>query len=61
MSIHDKSGHLSIFTSLKHINDAFEVQIFQGFIFTPYHRHCSMPVMQLRFFFIYANIVKQCL
>ena len=29
------SGHLSIFTLLKHlINDAFEVQIFQGFTLT---------------------------
>ena len=34
----DKSGHLSIFTSLKHLNGAFEVQFFQGFMFTPYQR-----------------------
>ena len=31
----NKSGHLSIFTVLKHLM----VQIFQGFIFTPYQRH----------------------
>ena len=30
-----ESGHFSIFT----INDAFEVQIFQGLIFSPYQRH----------------------
>ena len=30
---------LSIFTSLKPLNDAFEAQFFQGFIFTPYQRH----------------------
>ena len=31
------SGHLSIyFHSFEALNDAFEVQIFQGLIFTPY-------------------------
>ena len=30
-----KSGHLSIFTSLKCYNAAFEVKFDQGFIFTP--------------------------
>ena len=35
-----ESGHLSIFTLLKHVMiSAFEVQFFQGFIFTPYQRH----------------------
>ena len=32
------SGHLHIFVFLKHLS-AFEVQVFQGFIFTPYQRH----------------------
>ena len=32
-----KSDHLSIFTlSFKPLNDAFEVQFFQGFSCTPY-------------------------
>ena len=31
-----ESGH---FHSFEALNDAFEVQIFQGFIFTPYQRH----------------------
>ena len=30
------SGHLHIFT-FEALNNAFEVQFFQGFIFTPYH------------------------
>ena len=34
-----ESGHLSIFTLFEALNDAFEVQFFQGFIFTPYQRH----------------------
>ena len=33
------SGHLHIFAFFKALNGAFEVQIFQGFIFTPYQRH----------------------
>ena len=33
------SRHLSIFHSFEALNGAFEVQIFQGFIFTPYQRH----------------------
>ena len=28
-----------LFSLLEALNDAFEVQFFQGFIFTPYHRH----------------------
>ena len=31
-----KSGHLSIFTTLKHLMMLLPVQIFQGLIFTPY-------------------------
>ena len=34
-----ESGHLSSFRSFEALNDAFEVQFFQGFIFTPYQRH----------------------
>ena len=48
-----KSGHLSIFTSLKHLMiNAFEVQFFQGFIFTPYKSKTLIAcrAMQLRFF-----------
>ena len=45
-----KSGNLSIFTFLKHLMNAFEVQFFQGFIFTPYQRQwLSRRAMQLRF------------
>ena len=35
-----ESAHLSIFALLKHLahDDAYEVHIFQGFIFTPYQR-----------------------
>ena len=33
-----KSGHV-YFNLLRHFNDAFEVQIFQGLSFTPYQRH----------------------
>ena len=29
-----KSGHLSMFTYFEALNDAFEVQFFQGFIIT---------------------------
>ena len=43
IGLHGESGHLSIFTLLKHsfeaLNDAFEVQFLQGFILTPYQRH----------------------
>ena len=36
-----KSGHLSIFTLLKHFKYfAFEVHFFQGFILAPYQRQC---------------------
>ena len=36
-----KSGHLSIFTLLKHLMMLLKYNIFssQGFIFTPYQRH----------------------
>ena len=35
--VHGESGHLCIFTLLKHLMMlTFEVQFFQGFIFTPY-------------------------
>ena len=34
----DESGQ-SYFHSFEALNDAFEVQFFQGFIFTPYQRH----------------------
>ena len=34
-----ESGHLVYFHSFEALNDAFEVQFFQGFIFTPYQRH----------------------
>ena len=35
-----ESGHLSILIhSFEALNDVFEVQFFQGFIFTPYQRH----------------------
>ena len=33
-----KSGHLSIFSSLKHLMMLFEVHFFQGLILTPYQR-----------------------
>ena len=33
------SGNLHIFAFLKHLNAAFEMQFFQGFIFTLYQRH----------------------
>ena len=33
------SGHLDIFAFFEALNGVFEVQFFQGFIFTPYHRH----------------------
>ena len=34
-----KSGHLSIFTRLKHLMMLLKYNFFQGFIFTPYQRH----------------------
>ena len=34
-----KSGHLSYFHFFEAQNYAFELQFFQGFIFTPYQRH----------------------
>ena len=39
-----KPGHMSIFHFFEALNDAFEVEIFQGFMFTPIYD------MQLRFF-----------
>ena len=47
------SGHL-YFHFFEALNNAFEVQcaIFQGFIFTPYHRH---------WYIYHALEVKQCL
>ena len=33
------SGHLHIFAFFEALNGAFEVQFFQGLIFTPYQRH----------------------
>ena len=33
------SGHLHIFTSFFKELSAFEVQLFSGLHFTPYHRH----------------------
>ena len=39
---------LVYFHSFEALNDAFEVQFFQGFIFTPYQR--QFRTMQLRFF-----------
>ena len=46
------SGHLSIFTLLKHLKfDAFEVLFFQGFIFTPIPKTLiACRAMQFRFF-----------
>ena len=38
MSIHGKTSHLYIFTSLKQLMILLKC-IYQGFIFTPYHRH----------------------
>ena len=41
----DKFGHLSIFTSLKHLQVHVMVLLrynFQGFIFTPYQRQCMI-------------------
>ena len=33
------SGHLHNFCFFEALNGAFEVQFFQGFIFTPHQRH----------------------
>ena len=43
-------GSLAYFHFFKHLT--FEVQFFQGFIFTPHHRHMlACRAMQLRFFY----------
>ena len=34
-----ESGHLSIFTLLKHLMMLLKYKFYQGFIFTPYQRH----------------------
>ena len=34
-----ESGHLSIFTLLKHLMMLFKYNFFQGFSFTPHQRH----------------------
>ena len=36
---HGKSGHLSIFTLLKHLMVLLTYKFFQHLIFTPYQRH----------------------
>ena len=47
------SGHLHIFAFFEALNNAFKVQFFQGFIFTPYHRHwqhagpCSSDLLKV--------------
>ena len=38
-SEYGESGHLSIFTLLKHLMMFLKYNIFNGFIFTPYQRH----------------------
>ena len=52
--IHGESGPfwpLVYFHSFEALNDAFEVQFSQGFIFTPYQTTIPFRTMQLRFFF----------
>ena len=57
-----KSGHLSIFTLWKALNDAFEVQFFQGFILHLIKDTDSMyRAMAAQFFKVETLIVKQCL
>ena len=47
----DKSGHLCIFPSFKHFNDAFEVQFFLGlYFYTLSNTLIACRAMQLRFF-----------
>ena len=45
-----ESGHLSIFTLLKHLMMLLKYNFFQSFIFTPYQRRRAYRAMQLRFF-----------
>ena len=47
-----ESGHLSIFTLLKALNDAFEVQFFSGLHFYTLPKTLiACRAMQLRFYF----------
>ena len=56
-----ESGHLSIFTLLKHLMMRLKYTFFQGFIFTTLPKTLiACREMQLRFFQS-ENIVKQCL